>query len=506
MSEKQKQYIENKHQAIVDDFIAGIQSNTHPFVKDWEPGELILPYNHVTRKNYHGINIINLLGAGYSDPRWMTCRQGADVGATLPRGSRGRAIIFWTKSKMVPLRDEDGRKVIDEDGKQVYTVIDLQRPVLRVSHVFNASQFQGVEPYIHAGVDSDETQRFISDGARLVRKIVEKSGATVIHDQNDRAFYRPGADEIHLPSQAQFRSEAGYLSTVLHELGHWTGHPSRLNRDMSNPFGSEAYAKEELRAEFFSFLANLEYGIGYSFSNHQAYLQHWLKILRNEPGELLLAVADAEKMFAYVSSLTQEVDMSRETEEEEGVAETPIIASTADTKRHYMAVPYRQREKFKTACAAIKVPCNWDKSAKAWYIDVVDGQDITSLGKWEIREQGGLSIVGGDAQQKVLDEFAAVLSAAGLVLDTVPIMDGFIHRVPVDGGKSGSRDGAYQGWIMQARPGGWFQNFNTGERTNWSYGLSLNINDDQRVAMRAGAAAAAREREITLQAERKKSY
>jgi len=92
-------------------------------------------------------------------------------------------------------------------------------------------------------------------GIRLSkRRLLRASGAKLEHSQNGGAYYRLSSDTIHLPSQDRFATPSGYYATALHELGHWTAHPDRLDRDLRNPFGSEAYAREELRAEIASLI------------------------------------------------------------------------------------------------------------------------------------------------------------------------------------------------------------------------------------------------------------
>jgi putative DNA primase/helicase len=84
------------------------------------------------------------------------------------------------------------------------------------------------------------------------------SQAKIEHSQGGGAFYRVGTDTIHLPSRQRFSEAADYYATALHEVGHWTGHPNRLNRDLRHPFGSEGYAREELRAEIASMIMGSE--------------------------------------------------------------------------------------------------------------------------------------------------------------------------------------------------------------------------------------------------------
>src|ERR1017187_1828754 len=129
------------------------------------------------------------------------------------------------------------------------------------------------------------------------------SGARIDHEEGDRAYYAPVPDRIVLPQHAQFQSSDGYYATALHELGHWTGHTSRLARDLSNPFGSEGYAREELRAEIASMMLGDELGVGHDPGQHAAYVKSWIKILEQDSLEIFRAAADAEKIQEFVLAL-----------------------------------------------------------------------------------------------------------------------------------------------------------------------------------------------------------
>ena len=103
-----------------------------------------------------------------------------------------------------------------------------------------------------------------------------------------------------------YKRQDNYYATALHELGHWTGHASRLGRDLEHPFGSEGYAKEELRAEIASMILGDELGIGHDPGQHAAYVGTWINALRDDPLEIFRAAADAEKIHGYVLALEQQ--------------------------------------------------------------------------------------------------------------------------------------------------------------------------------------------------------
>lgn len=123
-------------------------------------------------------------------------------------------------------------------------------------------------------------------------------------EQGSRAFYRLSEDKITLPEINRFETEYDYMATLLHEAGHATGHIDRLWRDLDGSFGSESYAKEELRAEIASAFTAQNLGLSYEqnsfMENHEAYVQSWISVLENNPNELFAAIKDAEKISDYL--------------------------------------------------------------------------------------------------------------------------------------------------------------------------------------------------------------
>lgn len=111
---------------------------------------------------------------------------------------------------------------------------------------------------------------------------------------------------IVLPERQQFNERSGYYATALHEVGHWTGHSSRLDRDLSHSFGSDGYAKEELRAEIASMIMGTDVGRGHDPSRHAAYVGSWIKAIRDVPNVLHRAASDAEKIVSFIKDLEQQ--------------------------------------------------------------------------------------------------------------------------------------------------------------------------------------------------------
>ena len=293
------------HQRVAEECIEALENGTAPWIRPWEPGEMPgPPVNAMTGKPYRGINRIRLTmqKGGDADPRWCTYKQAQELGAQVKKGSKGTTVQYWKFRDEQVLKDEQGKPLLDENGQRRYTVTELERPRVFFSTVFHASQIDNLPPLPERGPEPQpEWERH-----EMAERLLAASNAAIFHDQRDRAFYRLSSDEIHLPPQAQFASPDKYYATALHELGHWTGHESRLSRDLGHPFGSEKYAREELRAELASYMLGSDLGIGHDPGQHHAYVASWIQTLKEDPREIIRAAQDAERIREYVLGLERE--------------------------------------------------------------------------------------------------------------------------------------------------------------------------------------------------------
>ena len=524
------------HEAVAEKLIEQLKTGTAPWQKPWSPGEpnAYLPMNPTTGKRYKGINAIHLLAQGHSDARWMTYKQAAAAGAQVRKGEKGTPIQYYKFSEEQDKLDDQGQPVRDINGKKIKETVQLERPRVFFATVFNGEQIDGLPPQ---QIKPKAEQQW--NAVERAEHILNASGAKITHAAGDRAFYRPSTDSITLPEKSQFQSADRYYATALHELGHWTGHPSRLDRDLGHPFGSEEYAKEELRAEISSLIVGEELNIGHDPGQHAAYVKSWIKVLEDDPLEIFRAASDAEKIQKYILSLEQqqEQDITRQEAKQETQEAKMNKADKPDKPRNYINVPYKEKDEAKALGARwdkqhqswyiprkldraafakwsqndtpqtalqtqeriyLAVPYNerqvakaagarWDKQAKSWYIGPQG--DTDRLSRWLPENAPNQQ----DPAMSPRTEFATTLQSLGFVLTGEhPIMDGKKHRIAVDGDQKGEQAGFYVGHL-DGHPAGYIANNRTGINMKWkSKGYSLDPAEKAKLQAEAATKLAAR--------------
>lgn len=323
MAEKKQPYAER----VAEEVIKALEEGTAPWIKPWAPGQQPdRPTNALTGKPYRGWNSVylSMMQKG-DDSRWCTYKQAKEIGGQVRKGESGAVVQYWQFQDKQLIKDEQNKPVLDSEGKKQYKYVELERPKVFHAVVFHASQIDNMPP-MPPRTELPEHERH-----QAAEQMLKASGASIHHDQNDRAFYRPSTDKIHLPPMGQFHTADNYYATALHEVGHWTGHPSRLDRDLSHPFGSEGYAKEELKAEIGSYMLGTELGIGHDPGQHTAYIGSWIKALKEDPNEIFRASRDAEKIVGFMKGLVQEQEQAQTVEQthEQLVAELEGYSANA---------------------------------------------------------------------------------------------------------------------------------------------------------------------------------
>jgi antirestriction protein ArdC len=271
-------------QEITDQLIEALEKGTAPWQKPWRADAFELPFNPTSGRTYRGGNVIHLMMVatrnGFEDPRWLTYRQAHENGWQVRQGEKGSQVEFW---QFPGNRHETNPETKDEPSRDSL--------IYRVYTVFNAKQIDGIPPH-------SPRVRQEWEAVQSAETILRNSGARLTHDQANRAFYNRQTDSVHLPPTSAFKTAPDYYGTALHELAHWTGHPSRLNRETLNEsyrFGDPNYAREELRAELASVFLMAQRGIAHNPERHAAYLGSWIQSLRDDKHEIFRAARDAHR-------------------------------------------------------------------------------------------------------------------------------------------------------------------------------------------------------------------
>jgi len=274
------------HQVITDRILEAMEQARATGRRLWD-SQPSLPLNLSSGKPYQGINTLILwaagLRSGYTSPYWLTYKQAADMGGQVRKGEASELCVFYK-----PWEKEEATG----QGETEIT----KGAVLKSFRVFNLDQIDGITP-------PAKEERPAFTAIEEAERIMAASPAP-IHIGGTQAFYRPGTDTIHLPAREAFINPEAFYSTGMHEICHSTGHKSRLDRDFSGRFGTEAYAFEELIAELGSAFLNADLGIiGSTLQDHADYLASWVKILKNDKKAILTAAAQAAKAQAFIKGI-----------------------------------------------------------------------------------------------------------------------------------------------------------------------------------------------------------
>jgi antirestriction protein ArdC len=273
----------NPYNHITERIISLLEQGTVPWHKPWT-ASIGMPRNLVSKKPYRGINVFMLMSMRYESPFWLTFRQAQGLGGSVRKREKACPVVFWK-----PIKVENSK-----------TKEELKIPLLRLYHVFNLSQCEGLSQ-----MPAKEETPMSSD---MPSEIVGKMpNPPVIKHGMTGAFYSPSRDEIGMPDPGRFKNEAVYYATLFHELIHSTGHLSRLNRSTlveNTGFGSERYSREELIAELGSaFLCAHAEIVDFTIDSSAAYIQTWIQKLRDDRTLVVQAAAQAQKAADYVLDL-----------------------------------------------------------------------------------------------------------------------------------------------------------------------------------------------------------
>jgi antirestriction protein ArdC len=280
------------YQEVTDRIIAELEAGIVPWVQPWGSSEggagLGLPRNARTLRTYSGINILLLWNAvikgGYGAQSWLTFKQALELGGCVRKGERGWTVCF--ADSFVPKSEKDRAM---QDGGDPQSI-----PFLKRYTVFNVAQCDGLQESPTQS-NSPTSERAIVPRAEA---LIAATGAS-FQIGGEIACYVPKLDAIRVPPQTAFGDQINYYRTAFHELGHWTGHASRLARDLSAKFASNGYAREELFAELATAFVCATLGIVPTV-RHADYVGDWLDVLKEDARAIFKAASMASKAADYI--------------------------------------------------------------------------------------------------------------------------------------------------------------------------------------------------------------
>lgn len=282
----------SRYDDVTQTIIAQLEAGVFPWVQPWSTvtAGVGLPRNAISGRPYSGINVLILWGAviegGYASQDWLTFRQALAAGGCVRKGERGRTVFY--ADRFTP---KSGHEQGDSEGEA-----SLSIPFLKRFTVFNVAQCEGLpEQFIAEPQPLPERQPH-----QEAEALIATSGAD-FRIGGGEAFYVPALDFVQVPPQPAFTNQIDYYRTALHELGHWTGHRSRLDRHQTGGFGSAAYAREELCAELASAFLCAALGIVPTV-RHADYLGNWLAVLRTDNRAIFKAASAASKAADFLLS------------------------------------------------------------------------------------------------------------------------------------------------------------------------------------------------------------
>lgn len=274
------------YEIVTERIIEQLEKGHIPWERPWT-GARSGAFNRVNKKSYSLLNQMILK----HDGEYASFKQWQELGGKIRKGEKSEIVVFWKWLEV-------------EENKEDGTPETKSIPYLRYINVFHISQIDGVEPLPKEELNKIEP---IEKAEKVLTDYWEREHITVRHTYSNEAYYSPNRDLIHLPLFEQFKTASEYYSTAFHESIHSTMKEIRCNREEERKgklvaFGSEDYSKEELIAEIGS--ASLMNIIGletkHSFKNSTAYIQSWIKVLKNDVKFIVSASSRAEKAVEYI--------------------------------------------------------------------------------------------------------------------------------------------------------------------------------------------------------------
>lgn len=281
--------------------VEAIETGNHgKWTKPWTTivGAAGLGHNAITGRAYQGMNQLVLMFEtaikGYGHNQWATYKQWQSIDAQVRKGEKSTTLVKWGTTYRCDACNHKGR-----NRCSVPDHLNRRHMWASAFNVFNAAQVDGYVPEMPDLPDAPDT-------VERIENFIEATGADIVHAAQDRAYFTPSADRIVLPLREQFETTAGYYGTALHELTHWTGHESRLNRESGIVFGDSKYAFEELVAELGATFLAAHFGTELEpHMEHTSYLASWLKGLKEDSRALYRASKLAQEAATFLLGFEQ---------------------------------------------------------------------------------------------------------------------------------------------------------------------------------------------------------
>jgi antirestriction protein ArdC len=284
------------YERVTNQIVTALEAGVKPWHQPWSGNHAASRITHPLRENgvpYRGINVIMLwseaMAKGYSAPIWMTFKQALELKAHVRKGETGSLVVYANSIT----RTEIDRDTGEENERAI--------PFLKGYTVFNVEQIDGLPEHFYAKPEprQDPIQRIAH-----AETFVKATKADIRHG-GSRAFYSPSNDLVQMPPFETFQDAESYYAVLIHELTHWTRHPSRLDRDLGRKrWGDAGYAAEELVAELGAafVLADLDL-TPQARPEHAAYIQSWLKVLKDDKRAIFTAASYAQRAADFLHGL-----------------------------------------------------------------------------------------------------------------------------------------------------------------------------------------------------------
>lgn len=323
---------------LSDKLIAEIKEGNSLFqkpVKENGMPAFVTPINPTTGNGYSAMNALILGMRRHDDPRWMSAEAARYAGNWVKKDEKGTLIEFPKTKDIQAIRTAEGGRIKDDAGNTQTKTVTYDKPQSAKPFLFNGEQLKDMPPLEDFLKKHDEAQSL--SPIERAEKLIADSKAVIIHGGQE-AYYDELRDAIFLPEMEQFESQAKYYQTAIHQLAHWTGHESRLDRPMNGKFGSLEYSHEEMRAAIAGILIGGEIKLGHHFGQQASYMNNFTRILKDQPFEIAKASREAQKIANLLLGVNQKREQKHGAE----------VGFQKGDQIDYMDTSYKVLETYKT--------------------------------------------------------------------------------------------------------------------------------------------------------------